>query len=141
MKALIQAIALSCAMALPMLVSAQVSSVSPTHAEVRADLVRLEQVGYRASAAEANYPADIQAAEAKVATHQTITSNAYGGVMSGSSQSGFQAVTTTHHAVFGPLTPQIVGDVSAGYAASSASATAISVDADARCSGRRTSGV
>jgi hypothetical protein len=99
MKALIQAIALSCAMALPMLASAQVTNVSPTRAEVRADLARLEQVGYRPSASAPQYPNDIQAAEAKVAASHALTVNSVGGVTSGSSQSGGD-VTPVHHTLY-----------------------------------------
>ena len=47
---------------------AQSASAPLTRAQVRADLIRLEQAGYNPSATDdANYPADIQAAEAKVA--------------------------------------------------------------------------
>ncbi|QCP53302.1 DUF4148 domain-containing protein [Trinickia violacea] len=47
---------------------AQSGSVPLTRAQVRAALVRIEQAGYNpASENDVNYPADIQAAEAKVA--------------------------------------------------------------------------
>ena len=47
---------------------AQSASVPLTRAQVRADLIRLEQAGYNPAAIDdTNYPADIQAAEAKVA--------------------------------------------------------------------------
>ena len=47
---------------------AQSASVPLTRAQVRADLIRLEQAGYNPSANDdVTYPADIQAAEAKVA--------------------------------------------------------------------------
>jgi hypothetical protein len=47
---------------------AQSASVPLTRAQVRADLIRLEQAGYNPSANDdATYPTDIQAAEAKVA--------------------------------------------------------------------------
>src|ERR1700760_4221057 len=70
------------ALAAPALSFAQ-SNGSVTRAEVRADLVRLEQAGYNPSLADdADYPAAIQAAEAKVASQsvpQTAQSS-YGGV-------------------------------------------------------------
>ncbi len=47
---------------------AQSASAPLTRAQVRADLIRLEQAGYNPSASDdATYPTDIQAAEAKVA--------------------------------------------------------------------------
>jgi hypothetical protein len=66
-----------------------------TRAEVRADLVRVEQAGYSVGLGDdANYPANIQAAEAKVAA-QTVpqtTQSAYGGVtQNGSTSSGVRA--------------------------------------------------
>jgi hypothetical protein len=54
---------------------------------VRADLIQLEKAGYRpASANKDDYPADIQAAEARVAAQNGATG--YGPVGRGSSQSG-----------------------------------------------------
>src|SRR3978361_855194 len=56
-------------LAAPALSFAQ-SNAPVTRAEVRADLVRVEQAGYTPSSGdEANYPADVQAAEAKIAAH------------------------------------------------------------------------
>jgi Domain of unknown function (DUF4148) len=47
---------------------AQSTSAPLTRAQVRADLIRLEQAGYNpATVNDVNYPADIQAAEAKIA--------------------------------------------------------------------------
>jgi hypothetical protein len=57
-----------------------------TRAEVRADLARVEQAGYTPSAGEdVHYPADIQAADAKLAAQQD---SSYGGVAQGTSASG-----------------------------------------------------
>jgi hypothetical protein len=71
-----------------------------TRAEVRADLVRLEKAGYEpAVASDANYPADIQAAEAKVAAQeegQQHATRSFGGVsQQGTSASGAPAHTHT----------------------------------------------
>jgi hypothetical protein len=56
------------ALASPALSFAQSTSAPVTRAQVYADLVRLEQAGYDPSASnDPNYPAAIQAAEAKVA--------------------------------------------------------------------------
>jgi hypothetical protein len=103
------------AIASPVLSFAQ-STVTPlTRAEVRADLARVEQAGYDPSSGEhVNYPADIQAAEAKIAadntgrattvgdtgndgagsivsqvpSNETMSTNSVGAGMSGSSDSG-----------------------------------------------------
>ena len=61
-----------------------------TRAQVYAELVRIEQAGYRPVAGEeANYPQDIQAAEARIAAQDAsrLASNAMGGVSDGNSQS------------------------------------------------------
>ena len=74
----------------PVLSFAQ-STAPLTRAEVRADLVRVEQAGYTPSSNDINYPADIQAAEAKIAAQndQQMTNQAVGGVaQNGSSSSG-----------------------------------------------------
>lgn len=84
------------------------SNAPVTRAEVRADLVRLEQAGYNPSLADdADYPAGIQAAEAKVAAQNAsqTTQSSYGGVaQSGSTSSGMRK-----HA---PSDPTCVGPVS-----------------------------
>jgi hypothetical protein len=56
---------------------AQSASVPLTRAQVRADLIRLEQAGYNPAAEDdATYPADIQAAEARVAAQNAAQSAA-----------------------------------------------------------------
>jgi hypothetical protein len=100
MKALVHAIALSCAMALPMLASAQTTNTAPTRAEVRADLARLEQAGYRPSASAPQYPNDIQAAETKVAANQMAATDGVGGTASDSSQSGSAVVKPASHTLY-----------------------------------------
>ncbi|GAB7548298.1 DUF4148 domain-containing protein [Cupriavidus sp. CuC1] len=68
MKAIVRTVLLSCALAAPALSFAQSEQAPLTRAEVRADLIRLEQAGYQPSRGDdATYPKDIQAAEAKVA--------------------------------------------------------------------------
>jgi hypothetical protein len=67
---------------------AQTTSGPLTRAQVRAELVRLEQTGYSPSTGEdSNYPADIQAAEAKIAAQDSarLAANAVGGVEQGGS--------------------------------------------------------
>jgi len=80
---------------IPALTFAQESSQPVTRAQVRAELVQLEQAGYNPSAGEdTHYPADIQAAGARVAggSQTAQTTSAVGGIpLSGSSQAGAPA--------------------------------------------------
>ncbi|AKM45577.1 purine nucleoside phosphorylase [Burkholderia contaminans] len=70
MNNLIRAVLLSCALSAPIVAFAQTTDHALTRADVRADLVRVEQAGYRPISNDPNYPEDIQAAEAKVAVQQ-----------------------------------------------------------------------
>jgi hypothetical protein len=92
MKSLIQAVVVAAALAAPVAVFAQ-SNQPVTRAQVRAELVQLEKAGYNPARGEdPYYPADIQAAEAKVAA-QNGAASGYGGVVSGSSDAGRPAVS------------------------------------------------
>jgi hypothetical protein len=94
MKSLIKAVALAVVLAAPVVSFAQADQPL-TRAEVKAQLVQLEKAGYKpAVATDATYPADIQAAEARVAA-QNATS--YGPAVSGSSQSGHSADTMNNN--------------------------------------------
>ncbi|PQV54145.1 DUF4148 domain-containing protein [Paraburkholderia sp. BL21I4N1] len=90
MKWLIQAVVIAAALAAPVASFAQ-SNQPVTRAQVRSELIQLEQAGYQPGRADPYYPADIQAAQARVAeqngTAQAAQSG-YGGVVSGSSQGG-----------------------------------------------------
>jgi hypothetical protein len=98
MKALLYATLALGAIATPVLSFAQTSYGPVTRAEVRAELQRLEQAGYNPSSGdESNYPADIQAAEAKVAAEDGArasaatagsATDAVGGRRAGTSMSG-----------------------------------------------------
>jgi hypothetical protein len=61
-----------------------------TRAEVQADLVRVEQAGYRPDTKDLHYPADIQAADVRLAGQDATTQSdtSVGGVSIGSSQAG-----------------------------------------------------
>lgn len=84
MKSLIQAVVVATVLATPVAVFAQ-SNQPVTRAQVRAELVQLEKVGYHVGDGDqAHYPDAIQAAEASVARQN----NAAGGVAGGSSASG-----------------------------------------------------
>jgi hypothetical protein len=93
MKTLIQAVVIAAVLAAPVASFAQ-SNQPVTRAQVRAELIQLEKAGYHPGRADPYYPADIQAAQARVAaqngTAQPVESG-YGGAVSGSSQSGHLA--------------------------------------------------
>ena len=91
MKSLIQAVVVAAALAAPVAVFAQ-SNQPLTRAEVKSQLVQLEQAGYHPGEGDQNtYPVQIQAAEAKVAAENGATD--VGGTVSGSSESGARAVS------------------------------------------------
>ncbi|MGF6721185.1 hypothetical protein P3T43_000526 [Paraburkholderia sp. GAS41] len=97
-KMLASLVLAAAALGAPVLSFAQ-SNAPLTRAEVRADLVRVEQAGYTPSTNDQNYPADIQAAEAKVAAQndQQLTREAVGGVaQNGSSASGAASHAAMH---------------------------------------------
>jgi hypothetical protein len=86
MKSLIQAVAVAAALIVPAASFAQ-SNAPVTRAQVRAEIVQLQRVGYHMGDGDnAHYPEAIQAAEARVAAMNG--NSAYGGVASGSSQAG-----------------------------------------------------
>jgi hypothetical protein len=78
MKALI-CTTLALALAVPAVSFAQTTDAPITRAQVRADLIQLENAGYRPTSEDTYYPADIQAAEARVHSGDTASSG-YGGV-------------------------------------------------------------
>jgi hypothetical protein len=85
MKSLVQAVVIAAALAAPVAVFAQSNQQPVTRAQVRADLVQVENAGFNPARSNPNeYPANIQAAEARVAAQNS----AVGGVNSGSSQEG-----------------------------------------------------
>jgi hypothetical protein len=88
MKSLIKAVAVAVVLAAPVVSFAQTSQ-PVTRAQVRAELVQLEKAGYNParSSRDPYYPADIQAAEARVAAENGSTSGV-GGAVNGSSESG-----------------------------------------------------
>ncbi|QSN63156.1 DUF4148 domain-containing protein [Caballeronia sp. M1242] len=71
----------------PAFAFAQAQTGPVTRAQVKAELVQLERAGFSPATGEnATYPADIQAAEAKVAARNA--QEAYGGMHSGGGASG-----------------------------------------------------
>ncbi|RAR50156.1 uncharacterized protein DUF4148 [Paraburkholderia unamae] len=96
MKAL-KLLALAALAAAPVLSFAQ-SSQPVTRAQVRAELVQLQQAGYNPAADETQYPANIQAALVRVEANQVAqqaASASYGGVVGATSASS-AAATGTH---------------------------------------------
>jgi hypothetical protein len=84
MKSLIQAVVIAATLVAPVAVFAQ-SNQPLTRAQVREQLVQIEKAGYNPATSNPNeYPANVQAAEARVAAQNA----AVGGVVSGSSQQG-----------------------------------------------------
>ncbi|MFM0223988.1 DUF4148 domain-containing protein [Paraburkholderia dipogonis] len=106
MKKAIVCLALAAAaLSAPVLSFAQ-SDGPVTRAEVRSDLVQVEQAGYNpARASDPDYPADIQAAEAKVAAQSgdQPTTQGYGGVPANSTSSGGSAHTAMRSTCVGPV--------------------------------------
>ena len=91
MNSIIKAVAIAVVLSAPVASFAQASQ-PVTRAEVRNQLVQLEKAGYNPAMADnATYPADIQAAEAKVAAQNGATD--VGGVENGSSDTGRRAVS------------------------------------------------
>jgi hypothetical protein len=102
MKAPIKAVLIACALSAPTFVFAQAANAPVTRAEVQADLVRLEQAGYRPQANDLYYPAAIQAAEAKIAAQrQTPEATSVGGVTTGASQAGAPLALNDAQSIYG----------------------------------------
>jgi len=84
MKSFLYAVVAASALAVPLASYAQTTENGPvTRAQVRQDLINVEQAGFNPSARSPYYPDDIQAAERRVHAQQ-----GYGGVTAGTSQSG-----------------------------------------------------
>jgi hypothetical protein len=89
MKSLLYTAIAASILAIPVVSFAQQSNAPITRAQVRAELIQIEQAGYTPGRRDPNYPEDIQAAQARVAAAQAQTSS-YGPAVNGSSQSGHQ---------------------------------------------------
>jgi Domain of unknown function (DUF4148) len=92
------------ALASPALTFAQTTSGQVTRAQVRADLVRVEQAGYSPLGSnDPYYPADIQAAEAKIARQdgaQPAANDVGGRPQEGSSQTGTATDATSLRSLY-----------------------------------------
>lgn len=90
MKKLIPAVVVAAALAIPAISFAQSGEQGLTRAQVRAQLVELEQAGYNPSNDHATYPANLQAAQARV-NEQHLASgdtSGYGAPAAGTAQAG-----------------------------------------------------
>jgi hypothetical protein len=88
---LVQSLIVAAVLVVPAVSSFAQSNAPVTRAEVRAQLVQLEKAGYRPGGEDPYYPADVQAAEARVAA-QNSAATGFGGVTDGASASGARAV-------------------------------------------------
>lgn len=96
MKSIIHAV-IAALVSIPLLALAQ-SNAPVTRAEVRSELTQLERAGYSPANDEADYPANLQAAQARVAvtdatrvvnqTGETVNNSGYGGSLPHSSETG-----------------------------------------------------
>jgi hypothetical protein len=98
MKTIASLVIAAAALAAPVLSFAQSADHGLTRAQVRAELVQVERAGYSPSSGDdTQYPADIQAAEAKVAAANDAQASrdAVGGMpMNGTSQMGTSHMPT-----------------------------------------------
>jgi hypothetical protein len=69
------------------------SSQPLSRAQVKAELVQLQKAGYNPALDYAQYPANIQAAEARVSAQNGDAASAYGPAATGTSSSGSRATT------------------------------------------------
>jgi hypothetical protein len=97
MKTLISAVAIAAALVVPAASFAQATQ-PVTRAQVRAELVQLEKAGYNPISDYAEYPANIQAAQARVDAQRgtalaanTADTSGYGAPAAGTSQAGHAA--------------------------------------------------
>ncbi|VVE53820.1 hypothetical protein PCA20602_04896 [Pandoraea capi] len=98
MKAIVSALLVSCAIAAPFSAFAQSNNNAPlTRAQVRADLIRYENAGYRPLGSELNYPANIERASAIIAQQdaQAGVANVVSTAVSSGVSTGDQAATGT----------------------------------------------
>jgi hypothetical protein len=88
-------------MAIPVVSFAQ-SNEPLTRAEVRAQLVQLEKAGYNPASDYTQYPANIQAAQARVNAENNASTTSYGPSPGGTSASGSRAAESDVTG-FGPI--------------------------------------
>lgn len=102
---LFAAAALAALVAVPALSFAQ-SQQPLTRAEVKAELVQLQKAGYQPAADNTQYPANVQAALARVSAESGAAAAAFGGVEQGATAAGSRAAA---HAVSTPSRGDVAG--------------------------------
>jgi len=92
MKNRFHAVLAAAVLAVPAIASAQSMHAGLTRAQVRADLARLESAGYNPHRGSVSYPADIEAAEAKLRTSagatRDVAASLDAGTRNGTTQAG-----------------------------------------------------
>ncbi|MCR1768170.1 hypothetical protein B7760_04368 [Burkholderia glumae] len=91
MKSLIATVAAATVLAVPAVSFAQQSNGPLTRAQVKSELIQLENAGYSPNANTVNYPNDIQAAEARVHPQQdgaVADTSGYGAQPAAGAESG-----------------------------------------------------
>ncbi|MEK6349399.1 MAG: DUF4148 domain-containing protein [Burkholderia sp.] len=91
MKTLIAAVAAAAVLSVPVVSFAQQSNGPLTRAEVKAQLVQLEKAGYQPGTDRTDYPAGIQAAEARINPQQNYANadtSGYGSQPAAAAESG-----------------------------------------------------
>ena len=101
MKPILSTLVATAALCVTTLSLAQASQAPVTRAQVKADLIQVENAGYHPGRKESNYPVGIQAAEAKIHAQQP-DDKSYGGVSgNGMSTSGTSATPVKNRTGFG----------------------------------------
>jgi hypothetical protein len=90
---LVQSLVFAAVLASPALSFAQ-SNAPVTRAEVRAQLVQLEQAGYNPASDQTQYPKNIEAAQARVNAENAHSAASYGASTNGTSVSSSRAAET-----------------------------------------------
>jgi hypothetical protein len=101
MKRTIQAALAAAVLSIPLFASAQTSD-GLTRAQVRAELVQLAQVGYHPSRGNnLYYPADVEAAVARLQATRPAAASGFGSGADGSSQAGSRiAASATGRSIY-----------------------------------------
>ena len=86
-KFLVAALVMSSALVAPSFAFAQ-SNAPVTRAQVRAELIQLENAGYTPGGEQADYPQNLLAAEQRVADQQRADVGSYGASSNGTTASG-----------------------------------------------------
>jgi hypothetical protein len=95
MKSIIKIFVISATLITPIISFAQTTAPT-TRAEVREQLIQLEESGYQPSARDPHYPANIEAAEAKVAHPDGVaraSTSDVGGTIGSATQHGSPSVS------------------------------------------------